>query len=319
MNHILIVAAGVILAACLLAGSAWALMYARASTLKPRIQRVAQPIAEESHASEEEIAQGVFRIERKRAWLWSRIEARYPLLQGPQAIGIAGGVAVGVGIGLLLALRLILQVPGGTWLTMGILGGMIASGFGTLVWLQAREAKKFTQQFPEVVDQIVQLSRTGMPPLEALSNVVWDTQPPVKGVLEAVRNGLVVGLDADRTMKTVAARVRIPEFTMFCAVLRLQRKAGGGVSEALGNLSSTLRERRKTALKAHSSTAQTRLTLVILIMLPLAVLVTQKFTSPASVDILFNTPSGLTVLRVGIALIVVGLGVAYLLMARGTR
>ena len=170
-----------------------------------------------------------------------------------------------------------------------------------------------------MVDQIVQLSRTGMPPLEALSNVVQDIPPPIQGVMEAVRNGLAAGLDADRTMKTVAARVRLPEFTLFCAVLRLQRRAGGGVSEALGNLARGLRERRKTALKAHSSTAQSRLTLMVLILLPVVVLVMQKFTAPETVDILFNTPNGLFVLRLGIGLIATGVGVAYLLIARGTR
>ena len=313
------VAVAGVLAACLLAVGAWALVYVRESALKPRIQRVAAPMADDGDAPGVEIAQSVFRTERKRAWLWDRIEARYPLLQGPRAVGVAGGVAAGVGIGLWAVMRLVLQVSGGPWLTLGILGGMAASGYGALVWLQAREAKKFTQQFPEVVDQIVQLSRTGMPPLEAVSNVVPDVPPPIQGVLEAMRNGLAAGLDADRTMKTVAARVRIPEFTLFCAVLRLQRRAGGGVSEALGNLTGTLRERRKTALKAHSSTAQTRLTLIVLILLPIVVLAMQKFTAPETVDILFNTPNGLFVLRIGIGLIALGVGVAYLMIARGTR
>ena len=317
-GDVAVVVAG-FLAACLLAGGAWMLAYVRASALKPRIQRVAASMADDGDASGIEIAQSVFRTERKRAWLWDRIEAWYPLLQGPRAVGVAGGVAVGVGLGLWAVMRLILQIPGGPWLTLGVLGGTIASGYGALIWLQAREAKKFTQQFPEVVDQIVQLSRTGMPPLEALSNVVPDVPPPIQGVLEAVRNGLAAGLDADRTMKTVAARVRIPEFTLFCAVLRLQRRAGGGVSEALGNLTGTLRERRKTALKAHSSTAQTRLTLIVLILLPIVVLAMQKFTAPETVDILFNTPNGLFVLRIGIGLIALGVGVAYLMIARGTR
>ena len=307
------------LAACLLAGSAWVLVYVRTSALKPRIQRIAAPMADDDDAVGIEIAQSVFRTERKRAWLWDWIEARYPLLQGPSAIGLAAGVAAGAGAGLWAAMQLILQISGGPWLSLGILGGAIVSGYGTLIWLQAREAKKFTQQFPEVVDQIVQLSRTGMPPLEALSNTVEDMPPPIQGVMEAVRNGLAAGLDADRTMKTVAARVRIPEFTLFCAVLRLQRRAGGGVSEALGNLARGLRERRKTALKAHSSTAQSRLTLVVLMLLPIVVLVMQQFTAPETVDILFNTPNGLFVLRVGIGLIALGVAAAYLLIARGTR
>lgn len=318
MSALTVVVAG-IFAACLMAGSAWWLVRARIRLLEDRIRRVAAPVSEDGDGSGAEVVLSVFRSERKRVWLWDRIEERYPLLQGPRAAGITAGVVVVVGLGLWITLRIVLRIPGGWGLTAGVLAGMAATGYSALVWLQARERKKFTEQFPDVVDQIVQLSRTGMPPLEALSSVAPDAPQPTGDVLQAVRDRLAAGLDADRTMAAVAARVRIPEFTLFCAVLRLQRRAGGRISDALGNLAGTLRERRKTALKAHSSTAQTRLTLLILVLLPIVILVLQKFTSPQSVEILLNTPSGLTVLRWGIALIAAGIGVAYLLSARGTR
>ncbi len=318
MSALMVVVAG-IFAACLMAGSAWWLVRAQARLLEERIRRVAAPVAEDGDGPGSEVVLSVFRSERKRVWLWDRIEAHYPLLQGPRAAGITAGVVLAAGLGLWITLRIILRIPGGWDLTAGVLAGMAAAGYAALIWLQARERKKFTEQFPDVVDQIVQLSRTGMPPLEALSSVAADAPQPTGDVLQAVRDRLAAGLDADRTMKAVAARVRIPEFTLFCAVLRLQRRAGGRISDALGNLAGTLRERRKTALKAHSSTAQTRLTLLILVLLPIVILVLQKFTSPQSVDILLNTPSGLTVLRWGIALIAAGIGVAYLLSARGTR
>ena len=318
MSDRLVVLAG-LLAACLMAAGAWALARLGPDPLKARIRRVAAPIAEGGDTPETEIVQSVFRTERRRAWLWHRIEARYPLLEGPRAAGITAGVAAGTGVGLWMVLRFVLRVPAGPELAVCLLGAMAAGCYGTLAWLQARQAKKFTEQFPDVVDQIVQLSRTGIPPLEAISGVVPDAPQPTRGVLEAVHDRLMAGLDADRTMKAVATRIRIPEFTLFCAVLRLQRRAGGKVSEALGNLSGTLRERRKIALKAHSSTAQTRLTLLVLVLLPVAVLVMQKFTSPGSIDILLDTPSGLTVLRVGVGLIAFGLAIAYLLGSRATR
>ena len=318
MSALTVVVAGVF-AACLMAGSAWWLVRARIRLLEDRIRRVAAPVSEDGDGSGAEVVLSVFRSERKRVWLWDRIEERYPLLQGPRAAGITAGVVVVVGLGLWITLRIVLRIPGGWGLTAGVLAGMAATGYSVLIWLQTRERKKFTEQFPDVVDQIVQLSRTGMPPLEALSSVAPDAPQPTGDVLQAVRDRLAAGLDADRTMAAVAARVRIPEFTLFCAVLRLQRRAGGRISDALGNLAGTLRERRKTALKAHSSTAQTRLTLLILVLLPIVILVLQKFTSPQSVEILLNTPSGLTVLRWGIALIAAGIGVAYLLSARGTR
>ena len=138
-------------------------------------------------------------------------------------------------------------------------------------------------------------------------------------MLVQVRDGLLAGLDTGTTLRQACERVRIAEFTLFAAVIRLQRRAGGGISTAFRNLAETLRERRKTALKAKASTAQTRLTLLILAVMPAIVLVGQKFIAPESVEILFGTEQGVTLLRWGVALIVIGILVARGLAARATR
>ena len=134
-----------------------------------------------------------------------------------------------------------------------------------------------------------------------------------------MRDGLLAGLDADIALRMACDRVRIAEFTLFAAVIRLQRRAGGGISGAFSNLAETLRERRKTALKAHASTAQTRLTLLVLMLMPVLVLVSQKFIAPQSVEILFGTEQGTTLLRWGTGLIVAGLLVARSIAARAMR
>ena len=308
-----------VLATLILAG-AWPLAAARRRrTLGRRLQQIGAPLRQEDPEEAAETGQGIFRSEQRKGWLAARVEARYPLLVAGKALMTACGCGAGGALGMWLALTVVLQVEGG-WLPMVLAAAaMAASMQAALIVLQARQGKRFTEQFPEVVDQIVQLSRTGMPPLEALSTVVDDLPTPTRGVLEAVRDRLSAGLDADRSMRAVARRVRIPEFTLFCAVLRLQRRAGGGVSEALGNLSRTLRERRKIALKAHGATAQTRLTLLVLVLLPVVVLAMQRITAPASLEILFNTPDGVMILRIAVGLIATGIMVAWALITRGAR
>ena len=165
----------------------------------------------------------------------------------------------------------------------------------------------------------MRLSGAGLPPLEALGKVAEDAQQPVKGVLEEVSDALLAGLDADTALGMVAGRVRLAEFTLFAAVIRLQRRAGGSISGAFSNLAKTLRARRTTALKAKASTAQTRLTLLVLMLMPPLVLGVQSMTSPQSVDLLFNSEDGKTLLQLGVGLIVVGLVVARQIAARGPR
>ena len=175
------------------------------------------------------------------------------------------------------------------------------------------------RHFPEIVDQIVRLAGAGVPTLEALATVADDAPDPVAPVLGNVRDGLLAGLDADTTLRLASSRVRIGEFSLFAAVIRLQRRAGGGVSSAFSNLSETLRERRRTALKTLSSTAQTRLTLLILSLMPITVLGIQKFISPETLEILFGTEEGTALLRWGVGFVVAGLLAARGIAARATR
>ena len=278
---------------------------------------LAGPAAAEGAASEESI----FRPVESRTWssgLRERIEARYPLLEARQALPAAVVAALAGAAGSWLSMWF-LQVPAGWWTApVAVLAGA-GSAWYALRSLQARQVAEFIRQFPEVVDQVVRLAGAGVPPLEAIASVAGDAPKPVGPVIANVRDGLLAGLDTDTTLRLACDRVRIGEFTLFAAVIRLQRQAGGGISAAFRNLSETLRERRRTALKAHASTAQTRLTLIVLSAMPIVVLVAQKFTAPKSLEILFGTEQGVTLLRWGVGLVVAGLLAARAIAARATR
>lgn len=289
--------------------------------LRRRLQRAAAPLAERAEAADPSAGTDIFRAAEGRslsARLWRAVESRYPLLNARRSLprALALGVAAAAGLGFSLWF---LKVPVGSLAIplAGIAG--VAGAWYAMSWFHARLATEFTRQFPEVIDQIVRLSAAGVPPLEAIAVVAEDSRPPVRPVLLSVCDGLVAGLDADGALAAVARRVRLAEFTLFAAVIRLQRHTGGGVSVAFANLSQTLRERRATALKARASTAQTRLTLLVLSLMPVFVLVAQKFISPQSVDILFGTEGGNTLLHCGVGLVVAGLVVARAIAARAEQ
>ena len=249
--------------------------------LRSRLQSVSAPLT--GHGAVEQIApeESIFRPRRpdsRLSWLWRRLERRYPLIDAPQVFPRLLGVGV-LAAALVWAGMWVMGMPGAVSPLAAAIGGFAGAWF-FLGRVQARKETQFVQQFPEVVDQIVRLSGAGLPPLEALGKVAEDAQEPVKGVLEEVSDALLAGLDADTALGMVAGRVRLAEFTLFAAVIRLQRRAGGSISGAFSNLSNTLRARRATALKAKASTAQTRLTLLVLMLMPPLVLGAQSMTSP---------------------------------------
>ena len=130
-----------------------------------------------------------------------------------------------------------LKIPTGGW-TLPLAGLAGAGGvWSALGWLQARQEAEFIRVFPEIVDQVVRLAGAGVPSMEALSVVTEDAPKPVGPILRGVCDGLLAGLDPDVALRTATERIRMAEFTMFAAVIRLQRRSGGGVSTAFSNLS----------------------------------------------------------------------------------
>ncbi len=278
------------------------------SGFRRRLRRAAGPLTgrDDGGAAAEEV--DIFRTEggRRAGRLRRMLEARYPLLDVGRTLPRALLLGIAAAAGSWIGMRF-LVIPTGwwTWPIVALAGA--GAAWYAFSWSQKRLATEFGNQFPEIIDQIVRLSGAGVPPIEAIAVVAEDARPPVQPVLKSVSDGLTAGLDADTALATVSQRVRLPEFALFAAVLQLQRRAGGGVSAAFANLADALREQRNTAMKAHAATGQTRLTLLVLSVLPPVVLTAQSFISPHSVHILFNTPEGASLLHWGVGLAVAGL------------
>ena len=289
----------------------------RDRVLLRRMRRAAAPLAGglESGGSADD---SIFREASPRSGLTRLIERRYPLLELRHAAPRALGAGIAAAAITWLSIWF-LDIPAGSWILP--LAGLAGAGgaWYALGWLQARQEAEFVRVFPEVVDQVVRLARAGVPSMEALSVVAEDAPKPVGPILSAVSDALVAGIEADVALRTATDRVRMAEFTMFAGVIRLQLRSGGGVSTAFANLSRTLRERYQAALKAHASTAQSRLTLLVLCAMPVVVLLAQRFIAPASIEALFGTDLGTTLLRWGVGLIAIGLLIARALVARAGR
>ena len=274
-------------------------------------------------SADDDATGGALFVEREResrlGAVRAEIERRYPLLDAQDALGKAALIGAGALVGAVGACWM-LKIPVTGALGAGAaLGAFAWGGWASLRWQQRRREALFAKQFPETVDQIVRLAGAGVPSVEALAVVTEDSTDPVKSVLGEVNDALKGGVDAEKALRMTTERIRLAEFTMFAAVLRLQRRSGGGVTRAFGNLSETLRNRRKTELQRQASTAQTRLTILVLAVMPALVLLVQKMTSPKSVEVLFGTESGTMLLRWGVGLVIAGVITARWIGARGMR
>ncbi|MCY1251032.1 Type II secretion system (T2SS), protein F [compost metagenome] len=99
----------------------------------------------------------------------------------------------------------------------------------------------------------------------------------------------------------------MPEVNFFAIVIAIQAQAGGNLSEALGNLSKVLRERRKMRAKVSAMSMEAKASACIIGALPFIVALLVYLTSPAYMMVLFTDPRGHLIIGLGLFWMSVGI------------
>ena len=104
-------------------------------------------------------------------------------------------------------------------------------------------------------------------------------------------------------------RVPLPEVNFFVIVLTIQAKSGGNLSEALGNLSKVIRERKMMREKIKAMSSEAKASAGIIASLPFAVGLMVFMTTPSYIMELFINPTGHMILFMGAGLMFTGITV----------
>ena len=118
-------------------------------------------------------------------------------------------------------------------------------------------------------------------------------------------------------MAREARRVRMSELAMLAAIISTQSSTGGNLSEAVGNLASMLRERLDNRSKLKASTAESRVTLIILSVVPFLGVGLQAFMQPELLAVLMG--EGRHLLGIGLGFITAGLVISYFMIRNAQR
>jgi tight adherence protein B len=171
-----------------------------------------------------------------------------------------------------------------------------AVGLGLPRWLlgflTARRKKKFTENFAPAIDVIVRSVRSGLPTNEALRIVAREVPNPVGSEFHNLVESLKVGVTMDQALKRMMESMPTPEVGFFAIVMTIQGKSGGNLSEALGNLASVLRDRKRLQGKIRAMSSEAKASAAIIGSLPPAVMGIVYLTTPHYIMKLFTEKSG---------------------------
>jgi tight adherence protein B len=171
-----------------------------------------------------------------------------------------------------------------------------ASGFGLPRWvlgfLKARREKKFTNEFANAIDVIVRSVKSGLPTSDALRIVASEFRDPVGGEFKRLCEGQKLGVTLEQGLKRMHESMPTTEVGFFSIVMSIQQKSGGNLSEALGNLSAVLRDRKRLQGKIKAMSSEAKASAMIIGSLPPAVGTIVYLTTPAYISLLFTERLG---------------------------
>jgi tight adherence protein B len=171
-----------------------------------------------------------------------------------------------------------------------------AAGFGLPRWvlgfLKKRREKKFLDALPDAVDVIVRGIKSGLPLFDSIRVVAADAAEPLKSEFGAIIETQTIGIPLSEACSKLYERMPLPEANFFGIVISIQQKSGGNLSEALGNLSKVLRDRKKMAGKIQAMSMEAKASAAIIGSLPPIVMLLVYLSTPDYISLLWTHPTG---------------------------
>ena len=171
-----------------------------------------------------------------------------------------------------------------------------AGAFGLPRWmlkyLKKRRETKFLLAFPDAVDVIVRGIKAGLPLLDSLRVISADSPEPVRSEFRTIVETQAIGIPLGEACVRLHERIPVAEANFFGIVISIQQKAGGNLSEALGNLSKVLRDRKKMRAKIQAMSQEAKASAAIIGALPIAVMILVYITTPHYISLLFTNSTG---------------------------
>jgi len=192
-------------------------------------------------------------------------------------------------------------------------GAASVGGLTPYFYIRRRRANRlfaFEAALPEAIDLLGRAIRAGHPLSAGLKMVADETAEPISGEFSRVFEELRFGLPFDDAITALGDRVPTTDVRIFITAVLIQREVGGNLAEVLDNLSSIIRQRFTLKRQVRVLTAEGRLSMYVLTLLPIGVGLWVGYTNPEYISLLFTHPLGKAML--GSALVAQAIGFVWM-------
>jgi tight adherence protein B len=169
-----------------------------------------------------------------------------------------------------------------------------------------RRVRRMVGQLPQLLDHSVRSLKSGRTLGDAILNGIDASSYPLDEAMLRIKRNVQMGVSLPDAAQDFADLYGRDEFQLFALGLRVNHRYGGNASELLENLMRLIREREQGARQLRAMTGETRLTAVVLALLPVSMVGYFLVVNPNYLMHMWSSSSGQTMLMVAFAMQVLG-------------
>jgi tight adherence protein B len=180
-----------------------------------------------------------------------------------------------------------------------------ALGAAPLIYIRFRRLRRmreFTIQLPSALDLIKSSLEAGHSLVRGLQVLVQEFADPLGGEFRTVLEQRRLGMPLTRALEEMLKRMPEEDLRLLVVAIKVQSEVGSSLAQIIGRLSEIVRTRQRLQQQIRTMTAQSRMSGMVVGLLPAIVLSIFSLVQPGYARVLFYDPSGVMALKLAIGL-----------------
>lgn len=177
--------------------------------------------------------------------------------------------------------------------------------------LANKRRMKFEEQLPDALDFITRSLRAGHGLTASMGMAADELPDPVGKEFKTTFDEINFGIVFPEAMTNLMVRINSPDLAFFTIAVVIQRETGGNLTELLGGLSKTIRERIKLKGKVRILASEGKFSGYLLGGLPIVLGAIVNVLNPKYMAVLWYTEQGHNLLFTSAILLAIGAALMY--------
>ncbi len=194
-------------------------------------------------------------------------------------------------------------------LPVGLIAGLAAGSlpFLSIMRTRTKRIQKIEEQLPEAIDMMKRAMMAGHPFNGSIKLVGEEMPEPIAKEFRTTFADMNYGNDVRRAMLGMLQRIpSVPVMALVTSVL-VQKETGGNLAEILAQISAVIRGRFKLERKVRTLSAEGRMSVWILALVPLVLFAAVWITTPDYLPTLLENDTGKKLIAYGLISGVIGM------------